>query len=201
MMPKKKIAVIACVCISLLLVTGSVWIGVSAHQRKNDLRIKYPMIQQSQYRIDDAGLDFAERVANAPHIVEIEVIGQLPNYTVSVEDPVVDLAQEVEFCRFQVKLLSDVAQTNFTADDGTFEIVFAKPFADSYPRMEAGMDIVCAVEPASGVHAGKYLLYDRSFYYIDSNMALAAYAGDDGPASQICPKQRLIDQIQKIRNQ
>lgn len=55
-------------------------------------------------------------------------------------------------------------------------------------------------ESAAGAHTGKYLLFDRSFYYTDSDMALAAYEDDDSPAKKICTEKELVTKIKNIRS-
>ena len=154
------------------------------------------LIKQSNYSIDDAALDFEERIAIAPNIAKIDVIEQLPNYTVQVEDKEVGLSAEIEFCQYRVKLVSNITENNITTDnDGTFVITFAKQLENSYPNLADDTNAICSIEAAAGAHTGKYLLFDKSFYYTDSNMALAAYAGDNGPAKKICTEKELINKI------
>ena len=96
---------------------------------------------------------------------------------------------------------SFITENNITTDnDGTFVITFAKQLENSYPNLADDTNAICSIEAAAGAHTGKYLLFDKSFYYTDSNMALAAYAGDNGPAKKICTEKELINKIKSIRN-
>ena len=196
----RKVTVITSVCLALVFI-ACFSIYMINQNSKQELRSKYPLIKESQYLIDDADLSFEERILTAPHIAEIEIVKQLPDYTVLVEDEAVGVSAQIEFCQFQVKLISDISDTDIvTEEDGTFVITFAKELESSYPALQDGTDAICSIEAASGVHSGKYLFYDRSFYYMDSNMALAAYEGDDSPASNLCTENKLVNQIKSIRN-
>ena len=200
-MKKKSIITSVCIACALVLVLGCTIFSLSNQSNQNDLRAKYPLISETDYMIDDPGFSFEERIAIAPNIAEIEVIKKLPDYTVSVGDEVYGTSKEVVFCQYQVKLISNISNTNIvTGSDNTFIITFAKDFAQSYPALDNEMDAICSIEAASGVHEGKYIFYDRSFYYVDNQTALSAYEGDDSPASKMCKKDALIQQIKDIRS-
>ena len=124
----------------------------------------------------------------------------MPNYTVIIGDEAYGTSEEVAFCQYQVRLLTDIGNTGITTDDdNTFIIIFAKAFENAYPVLDSEMVVICSIEAASGIHDGKYIFFDRSFYYIDGETSLAAYEGDDSPASKMCSKNLLIRQIKKIR--
>ena len=197
----RKVTVITSLCLSLIFIVGCSIFMIKQNNNYNELRKKYPLIKESQYLIDDADLSFEERILTAPHIAEIEIVKQLPDYTVLVEDEAVGISAQTEFCQFQVKLISHISDTDIvTEEDGTFVITFAKELESSYPALQDGTDAICSIEAASGVHRGKYLFYDRTFYYIDGNTALAAYEGDDSPAGNLCTENKLVNQIRSIRN-
>ena len=100
-----------------------------------------------------------------------------------------------------MKLVSNIIDENIIADDnGTFVITFAKELEDCYPNLSDDTNAICSIAAAAGAHIGKYLLFDRSFYYTDSDMALAAYEGDDSPAKKICTEKELVTKIKKIRS-
>ena len=202
MLKTKIVLGVSTICLSILLFVGTVCFFACKNENNNTkLRNKYPLIKESNYSIDDAALDFEERIAIAPNIAKIDVIEQLPNYTVHVEDKEVGLSAEIEFCQYRVKLVSNITENNITTDnDGTFVITFAKQLENSYPNLADDTNAICSIEAAAGAHTGKYLLFDKSFYYTDSNMALAAYAGDNGPAKKICTEKELINKIKSIRN-
>ena len=165
-----------------------------------DLREKYPLISKGNYAFDDPGFSFEDRISIAPNIAEIQVVKRLKDYSVTVGDAAYGTSKKVAFCQYQVKLISDIGNTDIVTDaDGTFTLIFAKGFSESYPALDKGMQAICSIEAASGVHEGKYLLYDRSFYYLDDQTALAAYEGDDGPAGQMCAKEDLVAKIKEIR--
>lgn len=165
------------------------------------IRNKYPLIETEKYVFDTNELEFAESVRYAPNIAEIEILERLPNYTVTVEDEEMGISDEVTFNQYKVRILDDVAETHFDKQsDGTIIICFAEGFAESYPNLTDGMNAICSIEAAGGDHTGKYLLYDKTFYYIDSGLALAAYEGDKSPASNYCEKDELVEQIKNIRN-
>ena len=196
----RKVTVITSVCLALVFI-ACFSIYMINQNSKQELRSKYPLIKESQYLIDDADLSFEERILTAPHIAEIEIVKQLPDYTVLVEDEAVGISAQTEFCQFQVKLISDISDTDIvTEEDGTFVIAFPKELESSYPVLQSGTVAICSIEAASGVHRGKYLFYDRTFYYIDGNTALAAYEGDDSPAGNLCTENKLVNQIRSIRN-
>lgn len=198
---KKKLSIFV-ICLLMILIVGTVGFFVSQTESYNEnLRNKYPIIKESEYLIDDAALSFNDRISLAPFIAKIEVVKQLPDYTVHIEDKEVGISADVEFCQFQVKMVSNISDESITTDsDGTFVIAFAKQFKNSYPTLADGTDAICSLEPASGAHSGKYLLFDRTFYYTDSNMALAAYEGDDSLARKICSEIDLVEQIKEIRS-
>ncbi len=197
----RRTLIISAVCLLLTLVVGISTLSANKNEEKNkELRNKYPLIKESAYSIDDAALEFEERVTFAPHITKINVIEQLPNYTVHIEDKEIGISAEVEFCQYKVKLVSNITDGNIITDNGTFIITFAKEFKDSYPNLTDGTSAICSIEAASGAHTGKYLLFDRSFYYTDSDMALSAYEGDDSPARKICTEKELVNKIKQIRN-
>lgn len=202
MLKSKKLLGITAICLSLILIAGISVFFVSKNEGKNEsLRNKYPIIKESEYLIDDAALSFEDRILLAPNIAKIDVVKQLPNYTVHIEDKEVGISAEIEFCQFQVKLVSNITDKNIvTEDDGTFVITFAKDLEDYYPDLTDDINAICSIEPASGAHSGKYLLFDRTFYYTDSDMALAAYEGDDSPASRICTEKELVKKIKSIRS-
>lgn len=203
MLTSKKRLRILVICLSMILLVGTIVFFVSQKENYNEsLRNKYPIIKESSYLLDDAALSFNDRISLAPYLAKIEVVKQLPDYIVHVEDKEVGISADIEFCQYQVKMVSSISDERITADsDGTFVITFAKEFADSYPALADGMDAICSLEPASGAHSGKYLLYDRTFYYTDSNMALAAYEGDDSLARNICRETDLVEQIKEIRSE
>lgn len=201
MMKKKRIVSAACIAFALVLVVGCAIFSLSSQRDREDLREKYPLISEADYMIDDPGFSFEERILIAPNIAEIEVVKRLPDYTVKVGDEVYGTSREVVFCQYQVKLVSNISNTNIVTDtDNTFVITYAKDFEQSYPVLKDNMDAICSIEAASGAHEGKYILYDRSFYYVDNQTALSAYEGDDSPASKMCNKDTLIQQIKNIRN-
>ena len=201
MLKSKKALGVTAIGLSLTLIVGISAVFIFKNENKYDrLREKYPIIKESDYSIDDAALEFEERVSCAPNIVKIEVIEQLPDCTVRVEDSAVGISADIEFCQFKVKLLSNITEEKIVTDnDGTFVITFAKDLEDSYPNLTDDTNAICSVEAAAGAHSGKYLFFDRIFYYTDSDMALAAYEGDDSPARKICTEKELLNKIKKIR--
>ncbi len=107
---------------------------------------------------------FEQRVDIAPNIAEIKVIKQLPDYSVLVEDEAYGISEEVEFCQYEVKLVSDIVGTDIVTDgDGTFVITFAKDFAQFYPPLNDGTEAVCSIEAASGVHKGNIFYLIKPF--------------------------------------
>lgn len=202
MLKTKKALGISAICLSLVLIVGIATLFICKNESNNtNLRDKYPLIKESDYLIDDAALEFEERIALAPNIAKIDVIEQLPNYTVHIEDKEVGLSTEMEFCQYRVKLVSNITDENIITDDnGTFVITFAKELEASYPDLSDDTNAICSIEAAAGAHTGKYLLFDRSFYYTDSDMALAAYESDDSPAQRICTEKELVNKIKNIRN-
>ncbi len=201
-MTKKRSAVFAvCIlCVALIVICGALFI-FNNQRNENNLREKYPIIRDADCVLDFPELTFEQRVDIAPNIAEIKVVKQLPDYSVLVEDEAYGISEEVEFCQYEVKLVSDIVGTDIVTDsDGTFVITFAKDFAQSYPVLHDGTEAVCSIEAASGAHEGKYILFDKSFYYIDGKTALSAYEGDDSPASSMCSKDTLVQQIKEVRN-
>lgn len=197
---KKRLGLFA-ICLSLVIISGTLVFFVGKNNNNESLRNKYPIIKESEYLIDDAALDFNDRVKLSPYIAKIDVIKQLPDYTVHIEDAEIGISTDIEFCQFQVRLITNISDESITTDsDGTFVITYAKELESSYPAMADGTNAICSLEPASGAHIGKYLFFDRTFYYTDSNMALAAYEGDDSFAKNICTEEKLVSQIKEIRN-
>lgn len=187
------------IVISLMLVAGiSIFFACEKTNEKAKLRSKYPIIKESEYLLDDAALNFEERIAFAPSIVKIDIVEQLPNYTVQVEDKEIGISTDVEFCQYRVKLVSNISGEDIITDSGTFIIAFAKELEGTYPTLADNTTAICSIEAGAGAHTGKYLFFDRSFYYIDSDMALAAYDGDDSPAKRICSEKRLMSAINNI---
>lgn len=197
----KKTAVFSSLGVMLILILGfSAFSVFKSNNEYEKLRNKYPLITQSQYLIEDPRLGFEERVAAAPNIAKIKVVKRLPDYTVTVDDKAVGLSSVAEFCQYRVKLVEDITKTNIATDkNGTFIITFAKNLDRSYPDLDKDVSAVCSLEPASGVHEGKYIFYDRTFYYLDGGTALAAYEGDDSCAKKSCKEEKLIEQIKRIR--
>lgn len=200
-MNKKKILSTVCVCFAAVLVVGCASFFLGNQSNNNELRDKYPIISEADYMFDDPSFSFEQRVAIAPNIAEIEVVKKLPDYTVVVGDEAYGTSKEVVFSQYQVKLVSNISNTDIlTKSDDTFVITFAKDFAPSYPVLEDNMNAICSIVAASGAHEGKYIFFDRSFYYVDEGIALSAYEGDDSPASKMCKKDTLIQQIKDIRS-
>ncbi len=200
MLKTKNIKVITVIGLSAILI---VCISFFAVNKCNNIKLrdKYFMIKASNYSFDAVNLDFEDRISVAPHIAKIRVVKRLPEYTVLVEDEEVGVSTEVVFCQFEVKLIAGIAGNNIaTEEDGTFIICFAEGFENSYPELTDGLEAICSLQPAAGVHSGKYLLYDKSFYYVEDNMALASYEGDDSPAKIICTETKLVNEIKKIRS-
>lgn len=202
-MTKKRRAVLAvCIflCVALIVICGSLFI-FNNQRDKNSLREKYPIIRDADCVLDFPEFTFEQRVDIAPNIAEIKVVKQLPDYSVLVEDEAYGISEEVEFCQYEVKLVSDIVGTDIVTDsDGTFVITFAKDFAQSYPALHDGTEAVCSIEAASGTHEGKYILFDKTFYYIDGETALSAYEGDDSPAKKMCSKDTLVQKIKEVKN-
>ena len=200
-MKKKIIVVSVCVACALVLVLGGTVFALSKYGNQSDLRAKYPLISEADYQIDDPGLSFEQRVAAAPNIAEIEIVEKLPDYTVTVKDDAYGTSKDVTFCQYKAKLVSNIANRSIaTNSDNTFTITYAKEFAPSYPALDEGMTAICSIEAGSGAHEGKYIFYDRSFYYVDNQTALAAYEGDDSPAKTMCSKDTLIKKIKSLRS-
>lgn len=201
MLKKKSVILFVCTTCALVLIATCAIFSPNSQNNREDLRGKYPLISEADYMIDDPGFSFEERILIAPNIAEIEVVKKLPDYTVHVGDEVYGISKDVVFCQYQVKLISNISNTNIvTESDNTFIITFAKDFEQSYPVLNDNMDAICSIEAAAGAHKGKYIFYDRSFYYVEGQTALSAYEGDDSPASKMCPKEKLIEQIKTIRN-
>lgn len=200
MITTKKLSFLL-ISLSLLSIVGlTVFKSIPKDQNTN-LRKAYPLITESNYLIDDAALMFYDRVLLAPSIAKVKVVKQLPDYSVHIEDKEVGISSDVDFCQYQLMLISNITGEKIKTDDnGVFVITFAKELNSSYPTMKEGTTAICSLEPASGTHSGKYLIFDRTFYYVDDNMALAAYEGDDSPAKTMCKEIDLINRIDDIRS-
>ncbi len=189
----------AMICCAVLIIIHAVKITESDNDY--NLRQKYPVITDFQYALDTTEYDFEERVKHAPNIAYIKIIEKLPDYTVAVNDKAYNISNNMVFHQYKAAVLEDLGKTGFkTDDDNTITICFADVFSSSYPALSEGMEIICSIEPASGPHAGKYLFYDKTFYYVDGDMVLAAYDSDDSIARISCKKGKLIEQIKKIRS-
>lgn len=198
MKKSKHIRLIGIACAILLVLGGIICIQNLAQPK--DLREKYPLISKEDYAFDEAGFSFETRISMAPNVAEIQIVKRLKDYTVTVGDAAYGTSKKVTFCQYQAKLVSAIGDSGIVTDsDGTFTLVFAKEFSQSYPALEKGMQAICSIEAAAGVHEGKYILYDRSFYFVDGQTALAAYEGDDSPASRMCAKEDLVAKIKEIR--
>ncbi len=198
-MKKNKIIFITGITCAFLIIFGGI-IHNQYTKQPVDLREKYPLILERDYAFDEAGFSFEDRISMAPNVAEIEVVKRLPDYSVTVGDAAYGTSKKVTFCQYKVKLISSIGKTDIVTDaDGTFTLIFAKNFSKSYPALEKGMQAICSIEAAAGVHEGKYILYDRSFYFVDGQTALAAYEGDDSPASRMCAKEDLVAKIKEIR--
>ena len=165
------------------------------------LRQKYPVITNSQYTFDTQEYCFEDRIKSAPNIAHIKITEPLPDYSIAIRDDEFGISNTMVFHQYKAAVISDMGKTNFSIDsDNTITICFASVFSASYPALSEGMELICSIEPAAGEHTGKYLLYDKSIYYVDSGMALAAYESDDSIAKNYCKKDKLVKQIKNIRN-
>lgn len=196
----KKIGIFTGVALCCCIIVAAVILNINASEG-SVIRNKYPLIETEEYMFDTIGFDFDESVRYAPNIAEIEILERLPNYTVTVEDEEMGISDEVTFKQYKARILDDIAETHFDKQsDGSIIICFAEGFAESYPSLTDGTNAICSIEAAGGEHIGKYLLYDKTFYYVDNGLALAAYEGDNSPASNYCEKDDLVEQIKNIRN-
>lgn len=196
---KGLLIVSAMICCAVLIIIHAVKIT----EGDNDyiLRQKYPVITDSQYALDTPEYDFEDRIKYAPNIAYIKIVEKLPDYTVAINDKAYNISNNMVFHQYKALVLEDLGKTGLKTDgDNTITICFADIFSSSYPALSEGMEIICSVEAAAGPHAGKYLLYDKTFYYVDGDMALAAYESDDSIARISCKKSKLIEQIKKIRS-
>lgn len=188
----------AMICCVVLVITHA----VKDTERDNDynLRQKYPVITDSQYALDTPEYDFEDRIKYAPNIANVKIVEQLPDYTVTINNGLANI-KDIVFYQYKAIVIDDIGMTNFDVDsDNTITICLPSIFSSSYPALSEGMEVICSIEPAAGPHAGKYLFYDKTFYYVDGDMALAAYESDDSIARISCKKSKLIEQIKKIRS-
>lgn len=195
---KGLLIVSAMICCAVLIIIHAVKIT----EGDNDyiLRQKYPVITDSQYALDTPEYDFEDRIKYAPNIVNVKIIEQLPDYTVTINNSLANI-KDIVFYQYKAIVIDDIGMTNFDVDsDNTITICLPSIFSSSYPALSEGMEIICSVEAASGPHVGKYLFYDKTFYYVDNDMALAAYESDDSIARISCKKSKLIERIENIRN-
>lgn len=200
MKKSKHIRLIGIACAILLVLGGIICIQNLAQPK--DLREKYPLISKEDYAFDDPGFSFEDRISMAPNVAEVEVVKRLPDYSVTVGDVAYGTSKKVTFCQYKVKLISSIGKTDIVTDaDGTFTLIFAKNFSKSYPALDKGTQAICSIGAAAGVHEGKYIFVDRSFYFVDGQTALAAYEGDDSPASRMCAKEDLVAKIKEIREE
>ena len=198
-MKKKKIIFISGITCAFLIIFGGIIYNQYTKQPV-DLREKYPLILERDYAFHEAGFSFETRISMAPNVAEIQIVKRLKDYTVTVGDAAYGTSKKVTFCQYQAKLVSAIGDSGIVTDsDGTFTLIFAKDFSQSYPALEKGMQAICSIEAAAGVHEGKYIFVDRSFYFVDGQTALAAYEGDDSPASRMCAKEDLVAKIKEIR--
>ncbi|MBR5773549.1 MAG: hypothetical protein IKY44_01730 [Clostridia bacterium] len=198
MSKKKFFPIIGAIFCTILLTSVLFVTGIN---NSITIRNKYPLIKSTDYQFDIMNMNFTDSVKYAPNIAELEIVECLPNYAIIVEDKEANISSKVIFKQYKARVLDDIAQTQFEIDnDGTITICFAECFAKSYPNLTSGLKIICSIEPAAKDHLGKYLLYDKVFYYIDNELALAAYEGDTSPASKYCSKLDLIQEIKCIRN-
>ena len=198
-MKKSKLIRLIGIACAILLVLGGI-ICIRNLTEPKDLREKYPLISKEDYALDDPGLSFNSRISMAPYVAEIQIVKRMKDYTVTVGDAAYGTSKKVTFCQYQAKLVSAIGDSGIVTDsDGTFTLIFAKDFSQSYPALSKGTQAICSIEAASGVHEGKYIFVDKSFYYVDGQTALAAYEGDDSPASRMCAKEDLVAKIKEIR--
>lgn len=201
MMKKKQkimwVAVLACILLFIVCLSAF-YIGTFEGRK---LRQKYPLISQSAYALDTSNLDFEKRVEVAINLAEIEIVEKLPNYTVLVEDKAENISKPMTFCPYKARVIHDFNSSALQlAEDDTIVLTMAEPFASSYPTLTKGMTAIVSFEPAKGEHTEKYILSDKTFYYVEKDKALAAYESDDSIAKSFCNEQKLIQQIEKIRN-
>jgi len=199
-MSKKILYVIvsAIICCVVLIIVYA--IKSTDNEMGNSLQQKYPIVTDSQYVFETPEFGFEERIKYAPNIAYIKIVEKLPAYIVAINDKDNNISNNMVFHQYKASVIEDIGETNFKIDsDNTITICFADVFSSSYPALSVGMEIICSIEPAAGEHTGKYLFYDKTFYYVDSGMALAAYESDDSIAKFCCKKSKLIDQIKNIR--
>lgn len=194
-----KIWISITTCMCLICMALGIWHFTG--QGYKVMREKHPLISNAQYQLDNANLDFESRMALAPILAEIEVVDRLPDYTITIQDPEVDvLWPDVKFRQYKVRILKNISESTVKTDsDGCIVICFAEEFEENYPELTPGLTAICSLQPAKGSHIGKYLFFDKSFYYTEDNLTLSAYESDDSPARNGCRKAVLIERIQKLR--
>ena len=176
--------------------------GCENSKEKNEIRAKYPLITSTQFALDVASFDFEELITYSPDIVEISVVEVLPDYSVNFIDEENEINSTLIFHQYKAKIISNLSDTKLNmASDGTIIICHNSMFDGSYPELSVGMNAICSLEAASGPHKGKYLFYNKAFYYVDNGLALAAYEGDTSIAAISCNKDELINKITSIRKQ
>lgn len=169
--------------------------------QNTEIRKKYPLITKSQFSLDVASFTFEELVSTSPDIVEISVVEVLPDYTIDFIDDINDVSTKLLFHQYKVKVVNNLSETSLNkTDDETITICCNSRFDGSYPKLSVGMNAICSLEAAKGAHTGKYIFYNKGFYYIDEGVALAAYEGDTSPAKISCDKNTLVRKITSIRN-
>lgn len=196
-MRKFKSLLTKCVVLSLVLCLCA----CQSTAQNPEIREKYPLITESQFSLDVASFTFEELVVASPDIVEISVVEILPDYTVDFKDEANGVNSELLFHQCKVKVINNLSETALNlAEDDTITICCNSRFDGSYPELAVGMNAICSLEAAKGSHTGKYIFYNKGFYYIDEGLALAAYEGDKSPAAISCDKNTLVEKITSIRN-
>lgn len=164
------------------------------------IREKYPLITDSLYALDTISFSFDELAKMSPHILEISVCEVLPDYTVNFSDPENNINSELTFHQYKAKVVNNISETTINTDENNCIIICCNSmFDNSYPILTEGQNAICSLEAAEGPHKGKYIFYNKGFYYLDDDTALSAYESDRGPAVDGCEKKTFIEKIKDIR--
>ena len=204
---KKSISIIWTICliISCIVLTScnQRTITILSKSEITNFRKNYPLISVNRMSFDYPMLDLDARLAFLPYLAEIEVTKVLPDYTVEVEhetSTTESYKTTLLFHQYEVKVHNTIINRTEHELPETITLCFADAFSESYPSLAVGTKLVASLEPAKGSHAGSYIFYDNTLFYVTNNdYILSVYTENENDIDLTgYTKHDFIDQISQM---